>query len=305
MSAELTLAVPFHRGLGYLREAIESALAQRDARWRLVVLDDRGEPAGVRELVLGFGDPRIEYRAHDRHLGMVANWNSGLDAAATDLVALLHADDRLLPDYVGIALALASAHPRAAALFCGAVVIDAAGRPRFSLADAVKGWLAPRGEPLVLHGERALAALARGDFIMCPTLCFRRSLLGARRFDPRWRQVQDLDLLARLLLDGETLVGTRRAGYAYRRHAQSATARQSESLLRFEEEFELLERIAEAAARRGWSAAARVARRKAIVRLHLAWRAAGDLVAGRPGRALRLLRGALQGRAGLLGGGTR
>jgi glycosyltransferase involved in cell wall biosynthesis len=289
----IAFAIPFHRGLAHLREAIESVLAQTEARWRLLVLDDCGEAdAEVEALVADYRDARIARQRNPRNLGMVGNWNRALDLAPADLVTLLHADDRLLPDYAELALGLAAAHPGAVALSCAARIIDARGRARFSFPDAVKALLVPAGEPWRLCGEAGLRALLRGDFVMCPTLCWRRSRLAERRFEAGWRQVQDLELLARLLLEGEELVGTRRAAYAYRRHPESATEIQSESLLRFEEEAALYDRLAARAAERGWSAAARTARRKAIVRLHLGYRAAAALATGRPaaaGRALGLL----------------
>jgi glycosyltransferase involved in cell wall biosynthesis len=295
-TARITFAIPYHHGLGFLREAIESVLAQREPGWRCLVLDDRGEDGyAASDLVTGFADPRIVYRANEANLGMVANWNRGLDAAETDLVTLLHADDRLLSEYVEVALGLADAHPRTAAVCCAAEIIDTAGQARFSFADATKRLLVPSGDPWRIRGEAGLRALLRGNFVMCPTLCWRKSVLGARRFESGWRQVQDLELLARLLLDGDEIAGTRRVAYAYRRHEDSATARQSESLLRFEEEMALYGRLATRAEERGWSAAARTARRRAIVRLHLGFRAARDLATGRPGAALHKLRFLLRG----------
>ena len=290
MSERITFAIPFHRNLGYLREAIESVRAQRLGAWRCLVVDDRGEPGGVAELVASFDDARIAYHANDATLGITANWNRCLDLAATELVTLLHADDRLRPDYGERMLALADAHPAAVAVCCDAEIVDAAGRPRFSLADAVKRRLLPAGEPWRLAGESGLCALARGDFVICPTLAFRRARLAGRRFDPSWRQVQDLELLARLLLDGEEIAGTRRRAYVYRRHPESATARQTEDLTRFEEEIAVLDRIASRARGLGFDAAARIAERKTIVRLHLVVRAAGDLASLRAAAALRKLR---------------
>jgi glycosyltransferase involved in cell wall biosynthesis len=290
LSARLTFAIPFHRGLPWLRETIDSVRAQRVAAWRCVVLDDRGEPADVQAFVRDLGDERIDYHPNERTLGMVGNWNRGLDRAATDLVTLLHADDRLLPEYAERMLALADANPDAVAVCCDAEIIDAGGRPRFSLAEWVKRRLVPPGEPWRLAGEAGLRALVLGDFVMCPTLVWRRSRLGARRFEPGWKQVQDLELLARLLLEGESIVGTRRRFYAYRRHPGSATATQTEDLSRFDEEIALLDRIAARARARGWASAARAADRKTIVRLHLLFRAAADVCAGRPAAAAGKLR---------------
>jgi hypothetical protein len=130
----------------------------------------------------------------------------------------------------------------------------------------------------------------RGNFIMCPTLCFRRSVLGRRRFTRGWSQVQDLELSVRLLMDGESLVGSSEVAYAYRRHPASATAVHSECRLRFDEEFRLFDQVAERATELGWESTADVASRKRIVKLHLLYRAARDLIALRIGRAAKTLR---------------
>jgi glycosyltransferase involved in cell wall biosynthesis len=293
-AARLTFAIPFLRRVDWLAEALASVRAQRRADWRCLVLDEGAEP-GAAELVAGLGDARIEHRANERRLGIAGNWNRGLDSAATELVTLLHADDRLLPDYLDVIGALADTHPRAVALACDAEIVGEDGRPAFSLADAVKRRLVPRGEPWRIAGEAGVAALARADFVMCPTVAWRLPVLGARRFEEQWRQVQDLELLARLLLDGEEIAGTRRRAYVYRRHGASATAVQTADLSRFEEEIAVLDRIAARARERGFPSAARVAERKAIVRLHLALRAGADLVAGRWSGTSRKLRLAIRG----------
>ena len=66
------------------------------------------------------------------------------------------------------------------------------------------------------------------------------------------------------------------------------------SLLRFDEEFRLFERVAESADTLGWEEVARVSRRKAIVRLHLGFRAVADALRLRPAQALEKLRFLLQ-----------
>ncbi len=291
MRERFAIAIPFHSGLAYLEQALASVLAQSDPEWSLLVLDDSGAESGARALVEGLGDARVRFRANPSNLGMVACWNRCLELAEGELVTLLHADDRLLPDYVAGMRRLARENPRAVALFCPALTIDAKGARRFSLQDDVKRLLVPRaGVDVRLFGEPGLRALMRGNFVVCPSLCWRPAVLAQRRFETRWRQVQDLELLARLLLAGETVVGGRVPAYAYRRHAGNATARQTESLLRFEEEFELFERIAAQARALGWRRAERTSRRKLILRLHLAWRALSELVRLRPGPAGRYAR---------------
>lgn len=295
MSAPLGIAIPYYDGPDYLAEALASVRAQADSDWLLWVVDDSPAKGAARRLVEGLRDERVRCLENDGTLGMVACWNRCLEEVGCELVTLLHADDRLLPGYVGAMRRLAGLHPRAVALFCAAETIDGAGRGRFSLQDDVKRFLVPRGgDAVVLEGEPGLRALMRGNFVVCPTLCWRRPRLGARRFDARWRQVQDLALLARLLEEGESLVGTRERHYAYRRHGANATARQTESWLRFEEEFAIFDEIAGRCAARGWDGAARTSRRKLILRLHLGWRALGELARLRLAGALRALRFALR-----------
>jgi glycosyltransferase involved in cell wall biosynthesis len=290
MAERLTIAVPFYDGLGYLRIAIESVLGQRQSDWRLIVCDDGEREQGAAELVASYGDARIAYHRNPRHLGIARNWNLCIDRAETELVTLLHADDRLFPNYADLMLGLAGRHPGAAALCCAASIIDADGAARFSLADAVKRLFVPRGKgPIPLQGEAALSSLMAGNFIMCPTLCFRRALIGERRFSEIWKQVLDLELTARLLIEGEMIVYSREVAYAYRRHAGGATAIQSESLLRFEEEFGLFELVAARAAEVGWTRAERVCRRMWIVRFHLLYRALRALLRLQPRRAPALL----------------
>jgi glycosyltransferase involved in cell wall biosynthesis len=295
----LTIAIPFYRGHDYLRAAIQSVLRQTSPNWRLVVCDDCPD-AGTAEVVTSSGDSRIRYLKNASNLGMAGNWNRCLDAADTDLVNLLHNDDELLPDYVELMLQAGREHPDAAAFFCRAKVIDSAGRERFSPADYVKRFLQPKARgPLVLAGRSAVEALMHGDFIMCPTVCYRRSRLPGERFNAQWRMVLDLDFFTRILLGGGTMVGLPAVAYAYRRHAENATSQYTESLLRFEEESRLHDQVAEVARACGWPDVARVAARKRIIKLHLLFRILQDAsrlrlsAAGRKcGFLYRLFRGA-------------
>jgi glycosyltransferase involved in cell wall biosynthesis len=274
----LTFAIPYYSGRDYLRRAIASVLLQSNPNWELIVCDDGGGDAEIAEIVASYGDRRLNYYKNPGRLGMVGNWNRCLELAGTDLVTLLHADDELLEGYADLMLHAAANHAGAVAFFCGARIIDEEGRQRFSFPDYFKRFLLPAGKgPVVLAGEAGLQAILRGNFIMCPTLCYRKSLLGIRRFAPRWQMVQDLDLTSRLLLEGETLVGLSEVGYDYRRHRANATVRYTESLLRFEEEARLYDLLEEQTHGRHWFRAARLARRKGIILLNLAYCALLDL----------------------------
>lgn len=288
----LTVAIPFHSGTDLLRRALASVAGQENARCELVVSDD--SPAGnAAAIVAEFPDLGIRYYANVANRGMAGNWNCCLELARTDLVCLLHGDDELLPGYCAQMIQAGRQFSEATAFFCPTRIIDGQGRKCFSFADAYKTLLVPWGRrPFRLSGPSALAALLRGNFVFCPTLCFRRSKLGAVRFDGRWRFVLDLDLVARLLLAGHDLIGLRDIQYAYRRHEDNATLTFTQDLSRFDEELTLYQELAGQARARGWHAAARRAETARIIKLQLGYTglralAAGDLAAA--GRAIRLL----------------
>ena len=98
---------------------------------------DRDEAAAVVARLGLESDPRVRCDRNERNLGMVANWNASLDAVATPLASLLHADDLLLPGYVRCMRGLAAANAGAAAFFCEARIIDRNGAELFSLADRI------------------------------------------------------------------------------------------------------------------------------------------------------------------------
>jgi glycosyltransferase involved in cell wall biosynthesis len=282
----LTFAIPFYRNVDFLRRAIDSALIQSTDNWRLLVCDDAGPDPEAGDVVRGYDDERISYTRNVVNLGIGGNWNRCLALATTELVTLLHADDELLPGYAAAVTQAHDAYPDAVAVYPRATVIDAAGRRTSSAADFAKRVIEPRSQRVVLAGEEGLERLMRGQTVFCPSLCYRRSWLAGAPFSTRWGMVLDLALLAELLLEDQQLVGLREVEYAYRRHTESQSAELTRNMQRFREELALFDEIAVQAEGRGWVRAARTARKKRIVRLHLAYRAMIDVLHGR-GRAAR------------------
>lgn len=280
--ALITFAIPYYRNPDLLARAIDSVCQQDRPDWRLLVADDSGGDPSIRELVESRRDPRMSYVRNETRLGMVGNWNRCLDLAQTEFITLLHADDELLPNYASHVLRGLQAHPTAVLCFCNARIIDESGQSVFSFPDWFKRWLTPvRYKDTVYHGESALIALLRGNFIMCPTMCYRFERLGRRRFDPQWVQVPDLDMTTRLLLDGESLLGLHEVGYLYRRHAGNTTIENTESLLRFDEEHRLYTRLEAAAKGLRWTKAVATARARTIIKLNLTYWAIRDAGRGR------------------------
>ena len=267
--AAVTVAVPYAGGsIEHLTNAWNSFRDQDVADWKAIIVDDSSNSASLETRVRDWQDPRLSYRRNEGAHGIGSAWNACIDAVDTDLFCLLHQDDALEPDYLRRMLTLATTHPDAALYFCGAHIIDSKGEPRFSLADTVKEYIEPSDEPLTLRGPSAVASLMVGNYIMCPTLIYRRSAIGSRRFSTAHRFVLDLRFTLTLLFEGGTIVGTHRKAYRYRRHDEQSTHGLSKDGLRFQEELALFREVATLASARGWRNAAVAARMRPTFRLN-------------------------------------
>jgi glycosyltransferase involved in cell wall biosynthesis len=292
----LTLAIPFYANTELLAAALTSVLAQDCDDWEAIVVDDAGPESDARDVVARVGGDRIRYLRNPENLGLAGNWNRCLEVAETELVTIFHADDELRPDYARRVLDVHRGAPDAVAVFTGASVIGPTGKAVFSFPDEVKRFTRPRadGGRIDVAGEAGLVSLLRGQHIFCPSLAYQRARLPQPTFDARWRQVTDLDLLARLLVAGEHIVGTTEAAYRYRRHSANQTALLTASLDRFDEEYAVYAEIAARARARGWTRAEATADRARKVRLHAGYEAVQSMVRGDVRRAracLALTRG--------------
>lgn len=293
---ELTIEVVFFRDADYLRRAVESVLAQPRSHWTLVVVDnsvDEQEHAAAEALVAAYPPNTFRYVRNNVNLSLTEKCSRRLDFANTDLVAIAHGDDEVLPCYAQEFLGLAARHPEASIFFTAVRIIDKDSQPCFSFVDWFKRFLIPRGQgDIVLSGERALLQLARGNFITGAAVCYRKSLLGDLRWDlDNYLMTADLEFWSRVILSGRTIVGTRHPpAYSYRRHSGQTTAQLTATLNRFHEESRVLGVIADRAADRGWRSAAGVARSRAIVQLHLLFLVSKDLARGSVQAALQKMR---------------
>jgi glycosyltransferase involved in cell wall biosynthesis len=221
-------------------------------------------------LVASIGDPRIRYVRNPHNLGVAGNFNRCLElgAAAAEIVAVFHADDVLEPDYVSVMRSAHRTFPGATCVAPRVTVIDHLGVPTRTIADSVKRLLWPRRLPARLVGDPGVAKLMRGLFFYCPSVSYRVDLLPELRFDERWRQVMDLDLYARVLLGGGSIVAVPERVYRYRRHDATMTAQNSRSLVRLEEEVAVSREVCAMARSIGWHRSVRSARLRVTVRLN-------------------------------------
>lgn len=95
----VSVIIPTFNRVGYLEEAIASALAQTYEHIEVIVSDD-GDQVEVEALVDTFDDPRLRYRENEATLGQALNNRAAFSEAQGRYVANLHDDDRWSPDFL-------------------------------------------------------------------------------------------------------------------------------------------------------------------------------------------------------------
>lgn len=284
----LDIIMPFYGSFDHFREAVDSVRAQDDPDWRLVVIDDCYPDEEPGRWLTALEDPRIEYVRNPQNIGINANFQKSIDLARAEFVTIMGCDDRLLPGYVGLVKELAGSST-ADIVHVGVRSIDDQGVAGKNLVDRTKDYYRPSfSGRLTLGGETLARSLMRGNWMYFPALAWRRETIAAHGFRPDLQVVQDLALTIDVILDGGSLVLDDTVAFEYRRHAASVSSWRAADGSRFEEEQTFFLTSADEFSRRGWTQAARAARRHFSSRLNAATRIPGALAARR-GPELRVL----------------
>lgn len=100
----VTIAIPtYNRANGYLRLALESALAQRYEPLEILVADNCSTDHTA-ELVQSYSDSRVRYERHRAPLKPNDNFNFCVKAARGQYLLLLHDDDLIDPDFIEVCM---------------------------------------------------------------------------------------------------------------------------------------------------------------------------------------------------------
>lgn len=178
----------------YLRQAIDSVLAQTDTDFELLIVDDGstdGSAAYAREYV----DPRLQVVVQP-HRGPGAARNAGLRAARGRYIAFLDADDVWIPEKLAMQSELLDRRADIGLVYACFGVIDADRR----MLSSGRGFLGAKPSGAIFRH------LLTGNVIGTPsTICFRRDLVadGQSAFDETGAYSEDWHFYLR------TALGTR------------------------------------------------------------------------------------------------
>lgn len=114
--------MPVYNGERFLREAVNSILAQSFKPFEFLIIDD-GSTDRSAEIIESFGDPRIRFVRNVQNMGITATLNKGIALASCELIARMDADDISHPHRLQKQFGYMKRNPRCAMLSTWARVI--------------------------------------------------------------------------------------------------------------------------------------------------------------------------------------
>jgi glycosyltransferase involved in cell wall biosynthesis len=88
----ISIVMPTYNRLEYIKQAIDSVLAQSYTDWELIITDD-GSNDGTREYLSTLTDSRIKIHFQSTNLGQFGNLNFGFSQASNEIAQILCDDD--------------------------------------------------------------------------------------------------------------------------------------------------------------------------------------------------------------------
>ena len=122
---KFTIAIPAYKA-HYLKECIDSILAQTLSDFELIIVND-ASPEDIDSIVNLYSDSRIRYYKNDKNFGaehVVDNWNKCLSYAEGEFFVLMGDDDMLEVNYLEEFDKLIEKHPECNVYHCRSVIID-------------------------------------------------------------------------------------------------------------------------------------------------------------------------------------
>lgn len=106
----ISVVMPAYNAEKYLREALDSILAQTFTDFEFIIIND-GSTDSTREIIQSYDDPRIVYLENEVNSGICVTLNKGLDAACGRYIARMDSDDISLPHRLATQYAWMEKHP--------------------------------------------------------------------------------------------------------------------------------------------------------------------------------------------------
>jgi glycosyltransferase involved in cell wall biosynthesis len=199
MIPKISVCMPTYNSEKYLREAIESVLMQDYADFEFIIVDDCSKDRSA-DIIAAYAknDGRIAARFNERNIGMVNNWNRCMTYARGEYIKFLFGDDKLdSQSALGEMAALLDSNDDVSLVAASRYVIDEASR-KLKVLSAFGGTAPYNGADIIMD-----CIVEQKNKIGEPSAVMFRKKNGKRGFDPRYRQIVDLEMWFHILEQGK------------------------------------------------------------------------------------------------------
>lgn len=206
---EVTVLLPVYNAGPFLRESIDSVLAQTFTNFELLIIND-GSSDNSAEIISSYNDDRIKV-IHQENMGLVKTLNKGIDIASGDLIARFDADDVCYPRRLQEQVDFLRAHPDYVLVGSEADYMDEEGNYIFTYR----------------FGFYTDEEIRNMGFVFCPTIhsaaTYRKwAVIAAGKYDERAITFED-HMLWRKLADFGKMENIRKPLIKVRFNAASVT----------------------------------------------------------------------------------
>lgn len=208
MAPIVSILMPVYNTAPYLREAMDSLLAQTFTDFELIVLNDCSSD-NAEEILDTYDDSRIVRYKGEKNVGLANVLNVGIEMARGKYIARMDSDDISLPQRLQVQVDFLESHPEIDLCSCGMQL--------FGARDEV--WIREQ------HPEKVrITALFFSPILHASSVWRKESFeQNVLRFRQEMVPAEDYDLWTRALLKGLKLVNLPDVLYRYRIHDAQAT----------------------------------------------------------------------------------
>lgn len=215
---QVSVVIPTYNRAAFIREALESVLAQTYQDFEILVIDD-GSTDNTAEIVQSIGDARIRYVTQD-HRGVPAAIDMGWRAAQGEYIARLDSDDRWLPEFLHEVVSRMDADPSVGAVYARAHAMNSSGQMLTQLIGTQERF-----------PGHTLKSVIYGDFVTAMAVLIRRSAIAAAGgYDVSLITNEDWDMWIKIAYQNYKIGYVPRVLAHYRFHEQNLTRATSDRM---------------------------------------------------------------------------
>lgn len=187
---KVSVIMPVYNGEEFLREAIDSILAQSFSDFEFIIVND-GSTDTSESIIRSYNDPQIVYIENEKNEGVIFSLNKAIDAAQGEFIARMDADDIAIPERLEKQVEYLITHPDVSIVASTVQLIDEKGHQ-------LKDWQ----EDINHISSTAIKRyLPINNCIAHPSIMGRAELFRKYKYQRNQKFSEDYDLWLRLLSD--------------------------------------------------------------------------------------------------------